>query len=219
MHGDEVARADELVELDQVGVAHLLNEWAVQDEEHVIAVVVNHRHVVAIAAVVQRHLVEAEVLPEDGRGIVTPLRDVQPEVAVLTLAELREILDRMVLDRGRRDEPQIHDRSKWLERVTGVGTRAVRRYRATVWTKAGTGGNPRGRKPLEAHSGRRYLGPMTTFATQLENGMAHGRPVLSASAKPGQVDGWQHSVMRPQARHRSDSDVAVNDGKPVPSQQ
>ena len=99
MDRDEVALADELVELEAVDVAGLACERCVDDEEDVLVVGVDRGHEGALAAGAHDHGVGVEHPRQHGLVLVADLGQVDPDEAVATQLQQRlEICGRMVAD-------------------------------------------------------------------------------------------------------------------------
>ena len=108
VHGDQEVPPDELVELEQVHVAHAARLRGEQDEEQVVGVGVGARDVVALPAGPQRQLVEAEGAVQDVVRRVVVLRDVDPGEAVLARQQGGQPGELVLLGSGGRHEPHVH---------------------------------------------------------------------------------------------------------------
>lgn len=82
VHGDQVVRPDELIELDVVHVAAGAAFRGVQDDERVIGVGVHFGHAVALDAVPDCHRMEAEHVRQDVDGFTVAGGDVDPHQGV-----------------------------------------------------------------------------------------------------------------------------------------
>ncbi len=72
MHSDQEVLTDELIQLEVVDVSVLADLGGVDHHEEVVDVHVDPGHVVALAAVADRHRVEAELLGEQPLGLGRP---------------------------------------------------------------------------------------------------------------------------------------------------
>jgi hypothetical protein len=68
MHGDEVARPDELVELTVADLTVRIALRSVENDEEVVVVGVDLRHVAGLAAIADGERMELEYLGEDPFG-------------------------------------------------------------------------------------------------------------------------------------------------------
>ena len=108
VHGDQEVPPDELVELEQVHVAHVARLRREQDEEQVVGVGVGARDVVALPAGPQGQLVEAEGAVQHVVRRVVVLRDVDPGEAVLARQQVGQPGELVLLGSGGRHEPHVH---------------------------------------------------------------------------------------------------------------
>ena len=94
MGGDDVAAAEEGVDLDHLHLAPLGLLRPVVDEEHVLAEVVQLRPLAALQRVLQRQRVEPEDVFEFGDLLLARVGEVEPEV----LVALQQLGDRVAVD-------------------------------------------------------------------------------------------------------------------------
>jgi hypothetical protein len=106
--GDQVAAADELVQLDVVDVAALAELRGVQDDEDVVAVGAHLGHGVALDAGADGERVEVEHLRQNPGGLLVAGGDVHPHQPVVAGEQRRQVLDRMLLDAVVGHEANLH---------------------------------------------------------------------------------------------------------------
>src|SRR6266508_672461 len=106
MHGHQVPRADELVELEKVDLSGLTALRGVQDQEGVVGIHPGLGDLVALAAVTHGHRVEPEdLLQYLGRWVVA-LRDIEPDEAVFAFQQRRQVVDLAPLGQPRGHQPE-----------------------------------------------------------------------------------------------------------------
>ena len=98
MDGDQIARADELIELDVVDVAAAAQLGGVQHDEDVVAVGAHLGHGVALDARPDGEGMEAEGLRQDPGGRFVTDRDIDPDQPVVAVQQGGEVLDRVLVD-------------------------------------------------------------------------------------------------------------------------
>ena len=91
MDGHEVPLADELVQLEQVDVFRVAQQWGVEDDKQLACVGVHHRDMGTFQAFLDGQGVEAEAIPQQiGRNSIA-LRDVHPHEAVRPIEQLGKV--------------------------------------------------------------------------------------------------------------------------------
>jgi hypothetical protein len=181
--GDQIAGADELVQLDVMDVAAGAELGGVRDHEDVVAVGPDLGHGVALDTRLDRQGVEAEHLRQHLGGLLVADRDVHPDQPVVAGQQRRQVLNRMLLDAflgyeanacpGR--HTNVHPARHLLEHDSCASLR--RRHRAGRQpgdghrpTPAAQLGDPRRRQAL-SHRDRGRRGRRL-----LEKGYRQGRP-------------------------------------------
>lgn len=98
VHGDEITRTNQPVQLDIVHVSRIARLGRVEDHERVVRVHLHLGDSVALDAVVHREGMEAEHLGQHGHRPLVGLRNVNPDDAVRQLEQRSQLIDLISLD-------------------------------------------------------------------------------------------------------------------------
>ena len=89
--GHQVPLADELVQLEQVDVFRVAQQWGVEDDEQLACVGVHHRDMGTFHTLLDGQGVETEAIPQQiGRDWIA-LRDVHPHETVRPIEQLGKL--------------------------------------------------------------------------------------------------------------------------------